>query len=295
MNVPIVYASHASRHNGYLGVVIVDAHVHLFPPAVVADRASYVRRDSWFRELYEPPRARLASADDLLRSMDESGVDHSVVAAFPWRDQGLCEEHNAYYRGLLSGGRLALLCSVQPRAGRRAVDELRRCLDVGFAGLGEVNVDASAVELEEADLWGPLVEALVEAGAPLMLHCSEPVGHVYRGKGINTPNKVYAFALAHPDLKLVAAHWGGGLPFYYLMPELGPSLPNVYFDSAATEYLYDPRVYAAGLESAGAQRSMFGSDFPLLTQERALAHARAAGVRAGVPFFGATAAEVYGL
>ena len=275
--------------------MIVDAHVHLFPPSMVAGRAAYLERDAWFRQLYEPARARLASAGDLLRSMDQAGVDRSVVAAFPWRDQALCEEHNGYFGSLLSSERMALLCTVQPRAGRRAVDELRRCLDAGFAGLGEMNVDAAGVELAEDDCWGPLVEALVEAGATLMLHCSEPVGHAYPGKGRNTPDKVYAFALAHPELKLVAAHWGGGLPFYYLMPELGPALPNMYFDSAATEFLYDGRVYGSALAAAGAERSMFGSDFPLLPQERALAHARSGGLGADEPYFGATAAAVYKL
>ncbi|MFI5267875.1 MAG: amidohydrolase family protein [Chloroflexota bacterium] len=275
--------------------MIVDAHVHLFPPAVVANRAAYVERDGWFRQLYEPPRARLAGVEDLRRSMDQAGVDGSVVAAFPWRDQELCEEHNAYYRELAGDARLALLCTVQPWAGRRAVEELKRCLEAGFAGLGEMNVDAQGAGLDEDDCWGPLVEVLVESGRVLMLHCSEPVGHAYPGKGRNTPDKVYRFALAHPELKLVAAHWGGGLPFYYLMPELGPSLPNLYFDSAATEFLYDARVYGAALDAAGGDRSMFGSDFPLLRQERALAHARAAGLAPSEPYFGATAVEVYRL
>jgi uncharacterized protein len=275
--------------------MIVDAHVHLFPPAVLAERAAFLERDAWFRQLYTPARARLAGGADLLRSMDQAGIDASVVAAFPWADQGLCEEHNAYHRQLAGSDRLAVLCTVQPRAGGRAVDELRRCLDAGFAGLGEMNVDAAGVELAEADCWGPIVEVLAEAGAPLLLHCSEPVGHAYPGKGANTPDKVYAFALAHPELKLVAAHWGGGLPFYYLMPELGPALPNLYFDSAATEFLYDGRVYAAALDAAGDSRSMFGSDFPLLAQGRALGHARTAGVAPNAAYFGATAAEVYGL
>ncbi|HEU0167647.1 MAG TPA: amidohydrolase family protein, partial [Chloroflexota bacterium] len=220
--------------------MIVDAHVHLFPPGMVADRRPYLARDRWAHELYSSERARLATLDDLLHSMDAAGVDRSVVAAFPWADQALCEEHNAHYR-TLADARVVRLCTVQPAAGAAARDELRRCLDSGFGGLGEMNVDAQGVALDDAERWGPLVEALVEADKPLLLHCSEPVGHVYPGKGRNTPDKVYAFALAHPELRIVCAHWGGGLPFYYLMPELKPSLPNLYYDSAATEYLYDPR------------------------------------------------------
>jgi uncharacterized protein len=276
--------------------VIVDAHVHLFTPAVLADRGAYLARDEWFRDLYTHERARLASPEDLLRGMDEAGVDRAVVAAFPWRDQALCEEHNAYYRQLTSD-RLAFLCTVQPRAGQRAADELRRCLDAGFAGLGEMNVDAQGVELSEDDCWGRLAEVLVDAGGALMLHCSEPVGHSYPGKGRNTPGKMYRFAVAHPDLKIVAAHWGGGLPFYYLMPELKPALPNLYFDSAATEYLYDHRVFETVIGMAGPERALFGSDFPLLSQKRALSHARSCDVAPEHhdAVFGENAARVYGL
>lgn len=256
---------------------IVDAHVHLFPPAVIAQREAYVARDGWFGRLYAQPRARMADAAELLRSMDAAGVERSIVASFPWSDELLCEQHNAYYRGLKSD-RLALLCTVQPKAGQQAVDELRRCLDAGFVGLGEMNPDAQSVDLADDETWAPLVACLVEVQRTLLLHCSEPVGHTYPGKGKNTPDKVYEFALKHPDLKIVAAHWGGGLPFYYLMPELGPSLPRVYFDSAATDFLYDKRVFATAMGAVGMDRAIFGSDFPLVSQERALAHARSAGL-----------------
>jgi predicted TIM-barrel fold metal-dependent hydrolase len=271
--------------------MIVDAHVHLFPPEVLGDRAAYLERDGWFRQLYSSERARLASTADLLRSMDAAGVERSVVAAFPWRDQSLCEAHNAYYRDL-TNERLVRLCTVQPQS-PRAVDELRRCLDAGFAGLGEMNIDAQGAPLDDERAWQPLVATLVEARAILLLHCSEPVGHVYPGKGNNTPDKVYQFALAYPELRIVCAHWGGGLPFYYLMPELKRSLPNLYYDSAATEYLYDRRVFAMVAGLAGDDHVLFGSDFPLLSQRRALDHAVAAGLEPNDPFFGANAAAVY--
>ncbi|MBV8086478.1 MAG: amidohydrolase family protein [Chloroflexi bacterium] len=272
--------------------MIVDAHVHLFPPAMVADRKPYLERDRWCHELYSSERARLASLGDLLRSMDAAGVDVSIAAAFPWADQELCDEHNAHYR-TLADARIVRLCTVQPAAGQAALDELRRCLDAGFGGLGEMNVDAQGVALDDEDRWGPLVEGLVEADKPLLLHCSEPVGHVYPGKGANTPDKVYHFALAHPELRVVCAHWGGGLPFYYLMPELKPSLPNLYYDSAATEYLYDPRVFGTVSGLVGEDRVLFGSDFPLLSQRRALNYAVASGLRDDDAFFGANAAAVY--
>jgi len=275
--------------------VIVDAHVHLFPPRIAAARADYLERDAWFRRLYSRPRTRIGSVEELLSSMDSSGIERSVVAGFPWASQELCELHNTF-SAQLPRDRLIVLCTVQPRAGQRAMDELARCLDAGFAGLGELNPDAQGFGLDEADVLGPLIELLKAARAPLLLHCSEPVGHIYPGKGHTTPDKVYPFALANRELTLVAAHWGGGLPFYYLMPEVGPALPNLYFDSAASDYLYDQRVFPTAASLVGASRVLFGSDYPLIPQERALRYARAAGLQAGVEaaFRGGNALAIYG-
>ena len=100
-----------------------------------------------------------------------------------------------------------------------AVDELRRCAGEGLHGVGELNADAQGFDLSEtaADEVAGACNAL---GIPLVLHCSEPVGHDYPGKGTATPNKVAAFALRHPGLRLICAHLGGGLPFYAHMPEV---------------------------------------------------------------------------
>jgi hypothetical protein len=60
------------------------------------------------------------------------------------------------------------------------------------------------------------------------------------------------------------------------MPEVAESLSNVYFDSAATPFLYRPDVYGVSVNAAGPGRILFGSDFPLIRQGRALRGAREA-------------------
>jgi hypothetical protein len=60
-------------------VYVVDAHVHIFPDEVGRDRAAWLLRDGWFHALYRNPKARLATAEDLIESMYLAGVDHSIV------------------------------------------------------------------------------------------------------------------------------------------------------------------------------------------------------------------------
>ncbi len=50
--------------------MIVDFHTHIFPPDVIARRGELAIRDPWFGALYGNPRAKMATAGDLLASMD---------------------------------------------------------------------------------------------------------------------------------------------------------------------------------------------------------------------------------
>ena len=54
-------------------------------------------------------------------------------------------------------------------------------------------------------------------------------------------------------MTIIAAHWGGGLPFYALMPEVRDALQNVWFDTAAGHLLYDRRsIDASSISSASS-------------------------------------------
>jgi uncharacterized protein len=83
-----------------------------------------------------------------------------------------------------------------------------------------------------------------------------------------TIQTVLHLATSFPDLKLICGHWGGGLPFYELMPEVRAATRNVWYDTAASPYLYDPRIYAAAKLLVGAEKLLFGSDYPLLRIRR---------------------------
>jgi hypothetical protein len=45
---------------------------------------------------------------------------------------------------------------------------------------------------------------------------------------------------------------------------------NVLFDTAASPLLYNSQIYSQVIQLVGANRILFGSDYPLLTQRRLL-------------------------
>ena len=102
----------------------------------------------------------------------------------------------------------------------------------------------------------------------LTTHASEPVGHLYQGKGDTRPEILYEFISEYPQASIICAHWGGGLPFYGLMPEVKTQLSNTYFDSAASPYLYDNKIFETIVNILGSEHCLFGSDFPLIKTNR---------------------------
>jgi len=124
------------------------------------------------------------------------------------------------------------------------------------------------LDLGDKEMMEPLVEVMKRYNLILLTHTSEPVGHDYPGKGSITPDMIFPFITSFPDLTIVCAHWGGGLPFYTLMPEVKQALNNVFFDTAASPLLYSPEIYHQVTQLVGANKILFGSDYPLLTQSR---------------------------
>ncbi len=252
--------------------MIVDFHAHVFPPEVCRRREEYLRRDPTFRELYSDPKASLATADDLLASMDEAGIGKSVVVNFVWQDSALCRLANDYVleSAAASGGRLLPFCIVHPAVGDEARAEVERCARAGALGLGELRPDNQGFDLAaspEADL---LIWAAKTYKLALLFHVSEPVGHEYPGKGGLALGSLYRFIEKAPGVTVIAAHWGGGLPFYGLMPRVKKALATTYFDTAASRLLYSPGIYRHAISILGVERILFGTDFPFLSQQRCL-------------------------
>jgi predicted TIM-barrel fold metal-dependent hydrolase len=278
--------------------VIIDCHTHIFPPEVSAARDDFLASDPTFRQLYASPKATLAAAGDLLASMERSGVGVSVALGFAWTGECDCWRHNDYLLESAdqAGGRIIPFYTLPLASGASAVvAEAERCIAAGALGFGELRPESLGVDLD-----GELGDALATASGgtrPLLFHVSEPVGHAYPGKEGFALTALYRFVQTHPDTPVIAAHWGGGLPFYALMPEVKSALSNCSFDTAASSLLYEEGVYQAAVSLVGADKVLFGSDFPLLGQASSRRRIEAAGLRQEQceQVLGANAARLLGL
>ena len=252
--------------------MIIDFHTHVVPPQIKKNHDKYRDSDPCFAILYSDPKAKLATADELIAGMDKEGIDISVIVNVGWTTQDLCVETNDYILESIARypDRLIGFCTVQPNSYETAIAEIERCARRGIKGVGEMRPDVQLFSLMDDEIMAPFIEVLRKHKLMLLLHTSEPVGHDYPGKGGITPDMVYPFIAHFPDLTIVCAHWGGGLPFYALMPEVKEAMKNVYFDTAASPFLYSPEVYNQVIQLVGGDKILFGSDYPLLAPSRLL-------------------------
>ena len=250
--------------------MIIDFHTHVVPPKIKKKHNEYVDSDPCFAVLYSDKKAKLATADELIDSMDKDGIDISVIVNIGWTTHDLCVETNDYILESIARypDRLIGFCTVQPNSYEAAIAEIERCVKGGARWVGEIRPYMQLFNFLDEEIMAPFIEVIRKHNLILLTHASEPVGHDYPGKGIITPGILYPFITRYPDLTIVCAHWGGGLPFYALMPEVKEAMKNVFFDTAASPFLYSPQVYNHVTQLVGGDKILFGSDYPLLAQSR---------------------------
>ncbi|WP_345800735.1 amidohydrolase family protein [Microbacterium sp. AZCO] len=240
---------------------------------------------------------KLTSVAERLAAMDAQGVDRQWVSAspnhfYPWAPEGLgvwvaseanrlIADHVAQAPDRLTG--LGLVPLQHP-------SRILECLDDAVLGRGLAGVEISSfagdVELSDERLE-PFWARAAELGAVVFLHpfgCSldERLDRFYLSNTVGQPTE-NAVALSHvifsgvldrhPDLRIVAAHGGGYLPFaigrsdraWKVRPEAqrcahAPStyLRKLWFDTV----VHDPMALRHLVEVAGASQVVLGSDFP---------------------------------
>jgi uncharacterized protein len=260
--------------------MIIDVHTHIFPKSISESRSDYFEGEPSFKLLYESPKSKMADAETLIESMDQSGVDVSVVFGFPWKTPDIYRKHNDYILNSVAKcpKRLIGLCCVDMFE-KGALDEIKRCLDAGLSGVGEIAFYQSGIGPDALELLRPVMDICKTRDLPVLIHTNEPIGHVYPGKTPVTLAQIYSVLETFPENKVILAHWGGGIFFYCLMKkQVRQMMKNVFFDTAASPFLYDPKIYRIAIETAGAEKILLGTDFPLIKPDRYFKEMEAVGL-----------------
>ena len=250
---------------------IIDAHIHAYPAEVFSEARSWAeaRGESWWADAVAPrDRPSIqgwADGDTLLRDMDSAGVEQAVMLGWYWQHQSTCEEQNTWMAEWQQAhpDRLLAFAAVNPAAGPIAIEQTRRRLDAGFMGIGELLGGVQGYSYADP-CFGELANLAVEYGVPFNLHVTDPKLNGRPGMHSTPLDAFVAVAERFPAANFILAHLGGGLPW-----QANVSLPhNLYFDIAAVPLIYDSTVYRQAIDAVGAERILFGTDYPLRVYPR---------------------------
>ena len=246
--------------------MIIDIHAHAFPPVIRQSRERFFSDEAAFKLLYNSPKSKLAGATDIIAMMAAEGIDKTVIFGFPWRNADTFKRHNDYI--MESVGRypdqLIGFCCFDPLH-PHAAQEAERCLTAGLSGVGELAFYTSGIKTECLDGLEAIMSLCRKFDCPVMIHTNEPVGHEYPGKSPNTLAQIYTMIKRFDQNRIILAHWGGGIFLYALLKkDVREAIAHVWFDTAASPFLYRPQIYQQAIELAGEAKILLGTDFPLL-------------------------------
>lgn len=231
-----------------------------------------------------------------LRTMDKLGIDvHAFSLTTPGvhiekRERGieLARIVNDAFADAVRrhAGRFAALAALPLQDPAAAVEELERAVGLGHRGV-LIFSNINGRTLDEEDYF-PLWQKIEELDIPAFIHPTNPsaLGQLadYRltalmGFQFDTTAAVTRLIFGGvmerlPNLKLVVGHLGGTIPFmaervergYEVYPECRERItrpPSEYFRRIYIDTVnFNPAALRLGLDFAGADHIVFGSDYP---------------------------------
>lgn len=240
---------------------IIDAHCHIFPDKIAKKAALSIG------DFYDVPMFSPASAIALLESGEQIHTDlYMVSSAATTPDQvyaindfiaGQCELHKEFYG-------LAAMHYQLPDI----EEELDRAMELGLHGIKFHN-DFQDYDIDEPKAI-PMYRAIAKRGLPVLFHMGDAVrDHTTAARLANVMRQV-------PDLKAIAAHFGGYMAWHQVMDlEI---TENLRLDTSSTLPIIKKEEALRLLDHFGVDRFFFGTDFPMWDPKKELERFHALGL-----------------
>jgi predicted TIM-barrel fold metal-dependent hydrolase len=192
----------------------------------------------------------IATEEDMIRRMDECGVDATIVQPYPGAKDYLHRHDEIAVLCQKHPGRFFGLASLSPHIGRDKYQrEVERCIkDLKFVGVKLHTIGHAVNPLTED---GDLVFATAALfGVPAMVHTGAGIPFSLPALCIPAANK-------YPKLKIVLAHAGGGI--VSAEAQVSASIcPNLYLE---TSWCIGEDIRWM-ISTIGPDRVMMGADLP---------------------------------
>lgn len=225
---------------------IIDFHAHIYPEKIAQKAAESIG------EFYNIDMSASGTAENLIKSGSKVGITnylvHSVavdgahVETINNYISSECEKHPEFY------GFGTMHADYENK-----IDEAERIKSLGLYGV-KIHPDTQKYNMDDESMFD-LYDFLSENHMPLLIHCGD-----YR-YDYSHPRRLKNILRKFPKLTVVGAHFGGwsvhDLALEYLLDE------NCYLDCSSSFQMTGLKRGRELIKLYGAERMVFGSDFPM--------------------------------
>ena len=229
---------------------IVDAHAHIYPQKIASRAVDAVG------DFYITPMFGAGTAEHLLSALGEGGITHAIVHSVATTAKSV-PSINTF---------LAQQCELHPQFigfGTMHHDfedmeaEVNRAIDLGLHGF-KLHPDTTKVNMDDPRLMN--FYEIIAGRVPLVVHTGD-----YR-YDYSHPRRLVNILKTFPNLVVDAAHLGGWSIYdvgYDVFHESLSSFENIYVDASSAFAFVGTRHMRELIRMWGAERVMFGSDYPM--------------------------------
>lgn len=255
---------------------LVDSFINMpFPPGKAP------KRDDSIKKLFGGSKALMEgySVEEMVSDMDAAGVEKSLLTTRRFRESPDASALSTSYgapddffdetcREVADAaskypGRFYGIAMIDPMGGMRAVRQLERAVkEFGFVGC-RIMPAVVGIPTTHA-LYYPIYTKCIELGVPLTTNLGVP--GPLRPAELQRPINLDQVLLAFPELVVVGTHIGH--PWHLETLALLQKHRNFYLSTAGFAPKYVPDEIIHFMNSRGAHKVMWASDFPILLFDR---------------------------
>jgi len=225
---------------------IIDFHAHIYPDKI-AERATQA-----IGNFYDIDMDRVGSLSNLLECSKKAGITNCVVHSVA-TSPAQVERINDFITASVNSHSDTLFgFGTMHQDYENKLEEVDRCLKLGLKGI-KLHPDTQMFNVDD-DCMLPMYDYLQDK-APILLHCGD-----YR-YDYSHPRRVARICKLFPRLTVIGAHFGG----YSVWDEAYEHLKdlNCMLDTSSSSALMDNGMFEKMIKAYGADRLLFGTDFPM--------------------------------
>lgn len=226
--------------------MIVDFHAHIFP-GKIAEKASKSIGD-----FYNFPMEHNGSVSKLLESGSKIGVSHYIVHSTATKPSQVEAINNFIIEEVSVHPEFVGFGTIHPDY-ENFESELERIHAAGLKGI-KLHADFQQFHMDDSKM-DAIYEVIKSLKMPVLAHTGD-----YR-YDFSSPSRILNVISKHPDLKFVAAHFGGYTEWENSVKYLVGK--KVYFDTSSTLWKLPVKTAEEMINKHGVENFLFGSDYPM--------------------------------